>query len=190
MAAAAASRPFPAAAAARAARAHLPPWAAGASGQPNTATERSEAMTPRETTTRRGTTTRSARAVREHTDPPAPGWRRVLLHVVGSGLLIATGAINLDLYLTGYRAIPAIGRLFLLQAIAAVGLARAVPAILSRLVIVGCLHPRRLPAVGLDGAVRVHRGPHDRPHRRRRGGGGRFRGAGIVPGTSRLGAAS
>src|SRR6185437_8929313 len=104
------------------------------SGQPNTATERSEAMTPRETTTRRGTTTRSARAVREHTDPPAPGWRRVLLHVVGSGLLIATGAINLDLYLTGYRAIPAIGRLFLLQAIAAVGLARAVPAILSRLV--------------------------------------------------------
>jgi len=110
--------------------------------------------------------------------------------VVGSGLLIATGAINLDLYLTGYRAIPAIGRLFLLQAIAAVGLARAVPAILSRLVIVGSLHPRRLPAVGLDGAVRVHRGPHDRPHRRRRGGGGRFRGAAIVPGTSRRGAAS
>ena len=190
MAAAAASRPFPAAAAARAARAHLRPWAAGAqrATKHSDRTERGDDTAG--TTTRRGTTTRSARAVREHTDPPAPGWRRVLLHVVGSGLLIATGAINLDLYLTGYRAIPAIDRLFLLQAIAAVGLARAVPAILSRLVIVGSLHPRRLPAVGLDGAVRVHRGPHDRPHRRRRGGGGRFRGAAIVPGTSRLGAAS
>jgi hypothetical protein len=108
--------------------------------------------------------------------------------MVGSGLLIATAAINLDLYLTGHRTIPAIGRLFLLQGIAAVGLTRAQPAILSRLVILGSLHPRRLPAAGLDRAVRVHRGPHDRRHRRRRGGGDRFRGAGIVPGTSRLGA--
>ena len=48
---------------------------------------------------------------------------------MGSGLLIATGAINLDLYLTGYRTIPAIGRLFLLQVIAAFGPGLAVPAI-------------------------------------------------------------
>jgi hypothetical protein len=145
-------------------------------------------MTRRETTTRRGMTTGAARAVREHADPPEPGWRRVLLHMVGSGLLIATGAIHLDLYLTGYRAIPAIGRLFMLRVIAAVGLGRAVPAILSRLVILSSLHPRRLLAVGLDRAVRVQGGPHDRRHRRRRGGGGRFGGAGIVPGTPRLGA--
>jgi hypothetical protein len=108
--------------------------------------------------------------------------------MVGSGLLTATAAINLDLYLTGYRTIPAIGRLVLLQVIAAVGLTRAVPAILSRLVILGSLHPRRLPAVGVDRAVRVHRGPHDRRHRRQHGGGDRFRSAGIVPGISRLGA--
>jgi hypothetical protein len=145
-------------------------------------------MTPGETTTRRGTTTRAARAVREQTEPPAPGWPRILLHMVGSGLLIATAAINLDLYLTCYRAIPAIGRLFLLQAISAVGLARAVPAILSRIVILGSLHNRRLPAVGLDRAVWVQGGPNDHRHRRRRGGGDRFRGAGIVPGTLRLGA--
>jgi len=43
----------------------------------------------------------------------------VLLRVAGAGLLIATGAIHLDLYLTGYRTIPTIGWLFLLQVIAA-----------------------------------------------------------------------
>src|ERR1019366_1419492 len=44
------------------------------------------------------------------------------LRVIGSGLLFATGAIHLDLYLTGYRTIPTIGWLFLLQVIAAFGL--------------------------------------------------------------------
>jgi predicted lipoprotein with Yx(FWY)xxD motif len=43
--------------------------------------------------------------------------------LVGAGLLAATGAIHLDLYLTGYRSIPTIGWLFLLQVIAAFGLA-------------------------------------------------------------------
>jgi predicted lipoprotein with Yx(FWY)xxD motif len=52
--------------------------------------------------------------------------------VVGSGLLIATGAIHLDLYLTGYRTIPTIGWLFLLQVIAAFGLGLAVLAIPRR----------------------------------------------------------
>jgi predicted lipoprotein with Yx(FWY)xxD motif len=59
--------------------------------------------------------------------------------VVGSGLLIATAAIHLDLYLTGYRTIPTIGWLFLLQVIAAFGLGLAVLAIPSRLVISGRL---------------------------------------------------
>jgi predicted lipoprotein with Yx(FWY)xxD motif len=48
------------------------------------------------------------------------------LRVAGAGLLIATGAIHLDLYLTGYRSIPTIGWLFLLQVIAAFGLGAAV----------------------------------------------------------------
>jgi hypothetical protein len=149
-------------------------------------------MTWRETMTRRGTMTGAARAVRDHADPPALGWQKVLLHVVGSGLLIAAGAINLDLYLTGYRTIPAIGRLFLLQVIAAFGLALAVPAIPSRLIIPAPRHPRRLHLAGMDRAARVHGGPHDRRHRRWRGGGSRFRGTGrrrTVPGTPRLGAA-
>jgi predicted lipoprotein with Yx(FWY)xxD motif len=59
----------------------------------------------------------------------------VTLRVAGAGLLIATGAIHLDLYLTGYRSIPAIGWLFLLQVIAAFGLALAVLAIPSRLAV-------------------------------------------------------
>jgi predicted lipoprotein with Yx(FWY)xxD motif len=39
------------------------------------------------------------------------------LRVTGAGLLIAAAAIHLDLYLTGYRPIPVIGGLFLLQVI-------------------------------------------------------------------------
>jgi hypothetical protein len=35
-----------------------------------------------------------------------------MLRVAGAGLLIAAGAIHLDLYLTGYRTIPTIGWLF------------------------------------------------------------------------------
>jgi predicted lipoprotein with Yx(FWY)xxD motif len=57
-----------------------------------------------------------------------------MLRVAGAGLLIATGAIHLDLYLTGYRSIPTIGWLFLLQVITAFGLALAVLAIPRRLV--------------------------------------------------------
>jgi len=79
--------------------------------------------------------TAAERAVRDHAGPPAPGWRRALLRVAGSGLLITTGAIHLDLYLTGYRSIPVIGWLFLLQVIAAFGLALAVLAIPGRLAI-------------------------------------------------------
>jgi predicted lipoprotein with Yx(FWY)xxD motif len=63
-----------------------------------------------------------------------PGLNRQLgLRVAGAGLLAATGAIHLDLYLTGYRSIPVIGWLFLLQVIAAFGLAAAVLVSGSRL---------------------------------------------------------
>jgi predicted lipoprotein with Yx(FWY)xxD motif len=54
------------------------------------------------------------------------GWRRPVLRITGAGLLAATAAIHLDLYLTGYRNIPTIGWLFLLQVIAGFVLAAAV----------------------------------------------------------------
>jgi predicted lipoprotein with Yx(FWY)xxD motif len=62
-----------------------------------------------------------------------------MLRVAGSGLLIATGAIHLDLYLTGYRTIPTIGWLFLLQVIAAFALGLAVLVVPGRLVLAGRL---------------------------------------------------
>jgi predicted lipoprotein with Yx(FWY)xxD motif len=43
------------------------------------------------------------------------------LRITGAGLLIAAAAIHLDLYLTGYRSIPVIGGLFLLQVIVGFG---------------------------------------------------------------------
>ena len=70
----------------------------------------------------------------------APGQRsarrtrvRLALRLAGGGLLIATGAIHLDLYLTGYRSIPTIGWLFLLQVIAAFVLGAAVLVSAARL---------------------------------------------------------
>jgi predicted lipoprotein with Yx(FWY)xxD motif len=51
------------------------------------------------------------------------------LRLAGAGLLIASAAIHLDLYLTGYRSIPTIGSLFLLQVIVGFALALAVLAI-------------------------------------------------------------
>jgi predicted lipoprotein with Yx(FWY)xxD motif len=53
--------------------------------------------------------------------------RRSWLGIVGAALLVASGAIHLDLYLTGYRTIPTIGPLFLLQVVAAFALAVAIP---------------------------------------------------------------
>jgi predicted lipoprotein with Yx(FWY)xxD motif len=64
---------------------------------------------------------------------PGLNWQQLGLRVAGAGLLAATGAIHLDLYLTGYRSIPVIGWLFLLQVIAAFGLAAAVLVSGSRL---------------------------------------------------------
>src|SRR5258707_11297389 len=47
----------------------------------------------------------------------------LVLRLGGAALLAAAGAIHLDLYPTGYRSIPPIGWLFLLQTITAFGLA-------------------------------------------------------------------
>ena len=55
------------------------------------------------------------------------------LRVAGGGLLIAVGAIHLDLYVTGYRSIPVIGWLFLLQVIVAFAVGVVVLATGSRL---------------------------------------------------------
>ena len=46
--------------------------------------------------------------------------------IAGAALLVALGAIHLDLYLTGYRSIPTIGWLFLLQVITSFVLAVAI----------------------------------------------------------------
>ena len=89
-------------------------------------------MTQRHSMTRPGTVRGAGRAGRQNAGRPAPGWPAVVLRVAGSGLLIATAAIHLDLYLTGYRTIPTIGWLFLLQVIAAFGLGLAVLAIPRR----------------------------------------------------------
>ena len=96
-------------------------------------------MTRRGTASGRGLLAAHPRALTEHATPSAPGWLQVALRVVGAGLLIATGAIHLDLYLTGYRTIPTIGWLFLLQVIAAFALGAAVLAIPGRLVVAGRL---------------------------------------------------
>ncbi|MGD1012085.1 MAG: hypothetical protein ABR925_06090 [Acidimicrobiales bacterium] len=61
------------------------------------------------------------------------GRSKLLGRLAGSGLLLASGAIHLDLYLTGYRSIPTIGWLFLLQFTAAFGLAALIAATSSRL---------------------------------------------------------
>ena len=50
----------------------------------------------------------------------------LVLRVVGAGLLVATTAIHLDLYITGYNSIPTIGGLFLFQIISGFVLAAAV----------------------------------------------------------------
>jgi predicted lipoprotein with Yx(FWY)xxD motif len=52
--------------------------------------------------------------------------RRSWSGIAGAVFLVASGAIHLDLYLTGYRSIPTIGWLFLLQIISAFLLAIAI----------------------------------------------------------------
>jgi predicted lipoprotein with Yx(FWY)xxD motif len=65
--------------------------------------------------------------------------------VAGGALLIASAAIHLDLYLTGYRTIPTIGWMFLLQVIAAFGL--------GALMIVAIPSRYGLPLAAMAGAL-------------------------------------
>jgi predicted lipoprotein with Yx(FWY)xxD motif len=58
-----------------------------------------------------------------------------LLAVAGAGLLLGTGAIHLDLYLTGYSSVATIGPLFLAQVAAAFLLALAVAVLRHPLVL-------------------------------------------------------
>jgi predicted lipoprotein with Yx(FWY)xxD motif len=60
-------------------------------------------------------------------------WPSLGLRLAGAALLVATGAIHLDLYVTGFKNIPTIGVLFLLQIIAAFGLALIVAATGSKI---------------------------------------------------------
>jgi predicted lipoprotein with Yx(FWY)xxD motif len=57
----------------------------------------------------------------------------LVVRVIGAGLLFATGAIHLDLYVTGYQTIPTIGWLFLLQVITAFALGALILVSKSRL---------------------------------------------------------
>jgi hypothetical protein len=61
-----------------------------------------------------------------HRRGSAGGWLQLGLRVAGAVLLAVSAGIHLDLYLTGYRSIPTIGWLFLLQVIAGFVLAAAV----------------------------------------------------------------
>src|SRR6266581_2068426 len=53
--------------------------------------------------------------------------RRSWYGIAGAALLVASAAIHLDLYVTGYQSIPTIGWMFLLQVITAFALAIAIP---------------------------------------------------------------
>jgi predicted lipoprotein with Yx(FWY)xxD motif len=63
------------------------------------------------------------------------GWLQLRLRVAGAALLAASASIHLYLYLTGYRSIPTIGWLFLLQVSLASVLAAAVLVTHSRLAV-------------------------------------------------------
>jgi predicted lipoprotein with Yx(FWY)xxD motif len=69
---------------------------------------------------------------RDTASAPTPLW--LAMRLIGAGLLFATGAIHLDLYVTGYRTIPTIGWLFLLQVISAFALGATILVTGSRLV--------------------------------------------------------
>ena len=61
------------------------------------------------------------------------GWWQLGLRMVGASLLAVSAGIHLDLYLTGFRTIPTIGWLFLLQVITGFALAAVVVVTRSRL---------------------------------------------------------
>jgi hypothetical protein len=67
------------------------------------------------------------------------------VRATGAGLLLATGAIHLSLYVDGYRGIPVVGPLFLADVVLAVAAA----------VVLGVVPVRRLPWVSLAAGLFV-----------------------------------
>src|SRR6201982_1116655 len=80
------------------------------------------------------------RTVGRHRRVKLGDWRQPWLRVAGAVLLVVSASIHLDLYLTGYRSIPTIGWLFLVQVIAA-----------FRLGLAGLASPGRLGGAGRPG---------------------------------------
>jgi predicted lipoprotein with Yx(FWY)xxD motif len=76
------------------------------------------------------------RAVGRHRKVKLGDWRQPWLRVAGAVLLVVSASIHLDLYLTGYRSIPTIGWLFLVQFLVAFILAIGALVTHSRLVAV------------------------------------------------------
>src|SRR5689334_8387605 len=76
------------------------------------------------------------RAVGRHRKVKLGDWRQPWLRVAGAILLVVSASIHLDLYLTGYRSIPTIGWLFLVQFLVAFVLAIGALVTHSRLVAV------------------------------------------------------
>src|SRR5437763_13885900 len=74
------------------------------------------------------------RAVGRHRKVKLGDWRQPWLRVAGAVLLVVSASIHLDLYLTGYRSIPTIGWLFLVQFLVAFVLAIGALVTHSRLV--------------------------------------------------------
>ena len=77
-----------------------------------------------------------SRAVGRHRKVKLGDWRQPWLRVAGALLLVVSAGIHLDLYLTGYRSIPTIGWLFLVQFLVAFVLAIGALVTHSRLVAV------------------------------------------------------
>jgi predicted lipoprotein with Yx(FWY)xxD motif len=76
---------------------------------------------------------RRATAVGRHRRQKTGGGLQLRLRIAGAALLATSAGIHLDLYLTGYRSIPTIGWLFLVQFIVGFVLAAAVLVTHSRL---------------------------------------------------------
>src|SRR6478609_9993819 len=76
------------------------------------------------------------RVVGRHRKVKLGDWRQPWLRVAGAILLVVSAGIHLDLYLTGYRSIPTIGWLFLVQFLVAFVLAIGALVTHSRLVAV------------------------------------------------------
>jgi predicted lipoprotein with Yx(FWY)xxD motif len=76
------------------------------------------------------------RPVGRHRKVRLGDWRQPWLRVAGALLLVVSAGIHLDLYLTGYRSIPTIGWLFLVQFVVAFILAIGALVTHSRLVAV------------------------------------------------------